>query len=115
MSVLLQRQQLFASLVPRLIDAALGLGFGVTLGETRRPRTILSRLTPAGVGSPRSLHPDGLAIDVHLFRGDVYLTRTEDHSELGAIWKGLHPLCRWGGDFSRPDGNHYSVTYQGRA
>lgn len=56
-----------------------------------------------------SLHYAGLAIDLNLFKGDTYLTRTEDHEELGKFWESLHPNCRWGGNFSRRDGNHYEM------
>ena len=42
--------------------------------------------------------------------------------ELGAFWKALHPLCRWGGDFKNAAGErvgdwgHFSVeTLEGRA
>lgn len=63
-----------------------------------------------------SLHYQGLAVDIDLFSKDnVYLTKTEDHQIFGEYWKTLDKDCRWGGDFSNPDGNHYSVTFGGRA
>ncbi len=34
---------------------------------------------------------------------------------LGTKWESLHPLCRWGGRFTPPDGNHISVFYNGKA
>ena len=55
-----------------------------------------------------SFHYKRLAIDINLFKDDMYLTKTEDHAELGKFWKSLHPDCTWGGDFEDPDGNHYS-------
>ena len=62
-----------------------------------------------------SLHHLGLANDLDLYFNGVYLTRTEDHKFSGDKWKSMHPLCRWGGDFKHPDGNHYSLEWQGRA
>jgi hypothetical protein len=62
-----------------------------------------------------SLHYEGLAADVDLFKGDEYLSKTEDHKTFGEYWEGLHPDCRWGGRFSQPDGNHFSVTYLNKA
>jgi hypothetical protein len=59
-----------------------------------------------------SLHYEGLAMDIDLFRNGVYLTKTEDHQPFGEYWESLHPLCCWGGRFE--DGNHYAVTYGGR-
>lgn len=55
-----------------------------------------------------SYHYQGLAADIHLFRDKVYLRNTEDHTILGRYWKELNPMCTWGGDFKKPDGNHYS-------
>lgn len=65
-------------------------------------------------GVVNSVHSVGLAVDLNLFRDGIYLSSSEDHAKLGAYWKTLHPLARWGGDFRpRPDGNHYSFEYNG--
>lgn len=56
-----------------------------------------------------SLHEHGLAQDIDLYsQAGEYLSRTEDHVQLGQFWESLHPYCRWGGRFS--DGNHYSFA-----
>lgn len=115
MSPLLESQMLFARLLPRLLDYVAELGLACTVGEVERAAGWALTLSKQGKGSLRSLHIDRLAVDVHLFRGATYLTRTEDHAALGAYWKTLHPRCRWGGDFGRPDGNHYSIEWGGRA
>ena len=63
-----------------------------------------------------SLHFDGLAVDIILSVSDEkILESTEDHRPYGEYWKSLHPYCRWGGDFRKSDGNHYSITFQGKA
>lgn len=68
----------------------------------------------------KSLHFDGLAIDVDLNDKDGnYLNKTEDHREFGEYWESLHPLCYWGGDGKKVDGlkhdgNHYSFSIDGR-
>jgi len=59
-----------------------------------------------------SLHYSRLAIDLNLFKEDVYLTETSDHEFLGEFWESIGGS--WGGRFSNPDGNHYSLEYQGR-
>jgi len=115
MTGLLERQQLFAGLLVELIDRAAELGYGVTLGEVYRPDATVELTALAGRGSRASLHPLRLAVDLHLFRGAVYLTRTEDHRELGLWWENRNALCRWGGRFALPDGNHYSLEWEGRA
>lgn len=115
MSELLKYQMAFARLVPRLIDHAHLLGFGVTIAEVYRPNVTAELYAIAGVGSKQSVHPLRLAIDLNLFRDGVWLTKSEDHRALGLFWERQHPLARWGGLFSKPDGNHYSLSWGGRA
>lgn len=105
---LIDKQQLFAELAARLILHAIDQGYQVTLGHAERSREEAVRL-----GFPNSNHTRRLAIDLNLFRNGRYLGRSEDHQPLGEWWKTRHPLCRWGGDFSRPDGNHYSLEHEG--
>lgn len=59
-----------------------------------------------------SLHYIGLAKDLICYRGGEYLTSTEDYRELGDMWKSMHPLARWGGDFP-DDGGHFSFEHNG--
>ena len=58
-------------------------------------------------GAPNSKHKQRLARDYNLFINGVYQETTEAHRPLGEKWESMHPLCRWGGNFRRPDGNHY--------
>jgi hypothetical protein len=112
---LLQHQQLFAKLVPQLLLEAHRLGYAVTLGECWRSPEEAKRLDGTGAGIKASLHCDRLAIDVNLYLDGRWLTRSEEYAVVGSYWKSLHPLCRWGGDFTtRPDGNHFSITQGGR-
>ncbi len=62
-----------------------------------------------------SLHYKRLAIDLNLFVNGRYIRSGKNpaYVELGAYWKGLHPLCRWGGDFG--DANHFSIGHGGKA
>ncbi len=62
-----------------------------------------------------SLHYDGLACDLTIYKDGKYLDKTEDYKFAGDYWKSLDPDFRWGGDFKQPDGNHFSCTYQGKA
>jgi hypothetical protein len=41
------------------------------------------------------------------------MTDTAVYKPLGDYWKTLDPACCWGGDFSKPDGNHFSYTHNG--
>lgn len=110
-----EQQSLFVRLVGLLIEHAYQLGYELTFGEAWRTPEQAARNAMAGIGTRNSLHVDRLAVDFNLFRGGRYLSDSKDHAELGDYWKSLHPLCRWGGDFAKPDGNHYSMTRDGRA
>jgi hypothetical protein len=102
----------FTDNIASLIRRAKVLGFDIAIDAAK---------VDAGLNdgrSDRSLHRLGLAADFNLYRDGVYLRDSEYHADLGKFWKQLHPLNRWGGDFrdkdGNPDGNHYSMEYQGR-
>jgi len=59
------------------------------------------------------MHKLRLAEDLILDLNGVWLQKTEDYKVAGEIWESLHELCRWGGRFK--DGNHFSLTHDGRA
>jgi hypothetical protein len=64
------------------------------------------------------LHIDKLAIDLNIFKNGRWLATTEEHAPIGAKWKSLHALARGAAISNRrrkPDGNHYSIRYAGRA
>lgn len=109
-----KKQELFSFLLAMLLMKAYARGFRVRMGDVFDSDGDGGHMTG-------SVHELKLAADLNLFRAGKYLTRSEDHTELGDYWKKLHPLCRWGGDFKdakgkpRPDGNHYSLTHAGRA
>jgi len=107
-----EKQRLFASLVPRLIDKAIALGYEVTLGDAYRdPRTYGKVGEKKGYGAAYSCHKQRLAIDLNLFKKGVFLEKTSDHTSLGEWWEKQHPDACWGGRFE--DGNHYSFTHEG--
>lgn len=60
-------------------------------------------------GKFRSLHHDGRALDVLIYRNGIYLADGNDpaYRALGEHFAGLHPLASWGGDFG--DANHLSL------
>lgn len=109
-----QKQELFMRLLPRLIDHAHIKGYQLRGGELLRTDSQAEANAASGAGIRNSLHKVKLAIDLNLFKDGQFLSQTSDHAFLGEFWKGLHPLCRWGGDFAtRPDGNHYSIEHAG--
>jgi hypothetical protein len=100
MSELFDKRKLFSSLIPRLLDKMMEEGCVPLIGKDGLKHM------------KNSLHYDGLAMDIDLFKDNVYLTMTEDHLPFGEFWESLHADTRWGGRFK--DGNHYSLTYQGK-
>ena len=107
-----QRQRLFTKLLAELVTWAYERGYELTYGYTYRSPEENTRIG----GHAKSLHCKRLAVDLNLFIDGEYRTDTESYQLMGAFWKELHPLCRWGGDFQEPkkrDGNHFSITHEG--
>jgi hypothetical protein len=61
----------------------------------------------------KSLHYQGLANDLCLYIKGVYQTDTEAYRKLGEKWLQMDVDCRWGGMFTKPDGNHFSISMGG--
>ena len=106
----------FAVCVAELVHYAISQGYEIALDEGTE------RLTDKDLTSDHrkdSLHHLGLAQDVLLYFKGTYLTRTEEYAVLGSFWKELGVKkdlnLTWGGDFIHtPDGNHFSLSWQGR-
>jgi hypothetical protein len=107
-----QKQNLFAGMVARLLLKAQEMGYEVTLGEAYRTPEQAALNAKVGIGIRNSLHSLRLAIDVNLFLNGAWLIGTHDHRPLGEWWESIGGS--WGGNFSRPDGNHYSLEFEGR-
>ena len=110
-----QKQRIFTRNIGLLIGWAYREGFELTFGEALRTAEQAALYAKQGKGSARSVHLVRLAVDFNLFIDGVYQTRSEAYAPLGAFWKKLHPLNRWGGDFKMRDGNHFSMTHDGVA
>ena len=107
---LAEAQHLFLKLLPRLIDEITTTeGYEMSGGELWRTPEMVQLYAKSGRGVSSSVHPLRLAIDINLFKQGQYLQTSEAHRQFGLFWESLHPLTRWGGNFSKPDGNHYSV------
>jgi hypothetical protein len=106
-----EKQSKFAVMIAQLILRARAMGYEVTLGEAWRPPETAAIYAAEGKGIANSLHIKRLAIDLNLFFGDKYLTDSEDYRPLGDVWRAWGGS--WGGDFAKPDGNHFSLEHEG--
>ncbi len=105
---------MFTKNLPELLHYIHDQGYECTLGDAYRSPKAFGKIGEKGpYGHPKSAHKRRLAIDLNLFKDGRYLRKTSDHAKFGEFWKRLHPLNRWGGDFKKPDGNHYSIVYGG--
>ena len=108
-----EKQELFSQNLAHLILYAYSLGYKIRMGEVLRTKEQAAANAASGVGISNSLHIQKLAADLNLFKDGRYLTKSSDHEPLGEFWEKLHPLNRWGGRWSKPDGNHYSISHNG--
>lgn len=107
------KQRRFTRMIALLIEYAYQQGYELTFGDAYRdPRVHGAVGEKKSYSSANSLHKERLAVDFNLFRDGKYLTRTEDHRPLGEYWESIGGT--WGGRFSSPDGNHYSLEHGGR-
>lgn len=115
METLGEKQRRFTRLVGLLIAWAYANGFELTFGDAYRSVAQAKLNAAAGKGIISSLHCERLAIDLNLFRHGDYLQASSAYEALGAYWESLGADCAWGGRFSKPDGNHFSIRFGGRA
>ncbi len=112
-----EQQRKFMQLVGLLINWAITHGYELAGGELKRSaEQQVLHIKSGATRTKHSFHQDCLAIDLSLFRDNIYLSYTQDYLPLGEYWESLHPDCVWGGRFGdRPDtaevegwdGNHF--------
>lgn len=114
------KQRLFAKLMGEFLVWCYAEDYEITFGEATRPPEVAELYASQGRGIANSLHNKRLALDLNLFTDsslesdeDIYQSSSEAYRPLGEKWESMHPLCRWGGRFTRPDGNHFSLEHEG--
>lgn len=108
-----EKQRLFTKLVSQLISWSYANGYEFTFGEAYRTPEQAALNAASGKGIKNSNHIVRLAVDLNLFINGEYKTNSEDYKPLGEYWLTINPLCAWGGNFSKPDGNHFSLEHNG--
>jgi hypothetical protein len=105
-------QKKFTLMVSHLISWAYDNGFALTFGEAFRTPEQCAINVKSGAGIAHSLHTERLAVDLNLFVGGLYQAESSAYEPLGTYWESMGGS--WGGRFSKPDGNHFSLAYGGR-
>lgn len=113
MTALLKAQTEFMEDLSKLLAFIYTQGYQCTGAELYRTPEQAIINAKKGSGVTKSLHCKRLAIDLNLFKDGEFLQTTDAHKPFGEFWKSLRPENAWGGDFSRPDGNHYSHGFEG--
>lgn len=112
MSELLQQQQTFSLMLGEFIVWLYSQGYKVTGGEWWRTPQQAQWNADHGMGIVNSLHTSRLAADLNIFRPDGTLCLTvADYTPAGVEWE--RRGGSWGGRFTRPDADHFSLAYQG--
>ncbi len=109
-----EQQRLFVRLVGEFLTWVYdNPGWELSFGECYRTPEQAEINAQKGIGIAHSLHTQKLAIDLNLFIAGEFQTSKAAYAPLGAKWKSMHPLARWGGDFQSPDSDHFSLEYGG--
>lgn len=124
-SPLSQRQALFMRLIAMHVTWLFENGYEATAGSK-----YVAPLPDGSVPGHRkgSAHGDKMAEDVNVYLAGRYMDGLDIKGDgsgngdwqiphwqkIGAHWKSLDQLCRWGGDFPNKDYNHFSITPDGK-
>ena len=109
-----EQQELFSILISQHILWLYKMDYKIRGGDWFRDPRSHGKVGEKGpYGKAFSMHKSKCAMDLNLFKDGKFLKKTEDHRESGEMWESRHILCYWGGRVD--DGNHYSLTRDGRA
>ena len=108
-----EQQSAFVLNVAKLIQWAYANGYELTFSDAYRSPEAAAINAQNKTGIANSLHTQRLAIDLNLFRSGALLSSVADYLPLGKYWESIDPLCTWGGRFSKPDADHFSMTRDG--
>jgi len=105
-----EKRCVFTANIAKLLTWATDNGYTVALDEVRRSQEQANANAVSGAGIANSLHVRGLAADLLLYIDGVYQATGDKYRPLGEYWKTLDPLNAYGGDFSKPDPDHFSMS-----
>ncbi len=106
-----EAQRHFVQMIGQLITWAYANDFELTFGEAFRTSQQAGWDAQHGTGIANSLHSQRLAVDFNLFVLGTYMADTAAYERMGVYWESLGGS--WGGRFTKPDGNHFSLSWEG--
>lgn len=115
---LAQKRCRFTRLIAKLINQANAMGYEIAVDQFKRTQEEADANAAAGKGIKNSLHLLGLAGDVILYDSafNPLPFSKSTYSALGEYWESQSTqdiTCCWGGRFSTPDCDHFSVAHEG--
>lgn len=107
----IERQQIFALNVAKLILYINVKGYKCTFGETLRTKEIAQIYAKTGKGVLDSNHLYKLAVDLNLFDSEGrYITDFKSYEQFGIFWEKLNSFNEWGGRWKRlVDSCHFEM------
>lgn len=101
-------QRKFTKMIAKLVLWAYQNGYELSEGDSYRDPRLHGEIgEKKGYGHESSFHKKRLAKDLNLFIDGEYQHTTKAHQPLGEKWEEMGGT--WGGRFTDPDGNHYSL------
>ena len=108
-----EKQALFTATVAKWMVWCEDNGYPIILAEAFRPPWVAEEYARQGKGIKNSVHTKKLAVDVFRVVDGRVTWDLEAYEPIGAKWKSMHPLARWGGDFRNRDAVHHSFEHNG--
>lgn len=107
------KQARFTFKIASLIVWAREQGYELIGAELFRTPEQAEIYAKKGKGIKNSVHRKKLALDLFLLKDGKITWDTDDYRPIGEKWKTMDPDSRWGGDFKRRDGVHFSFIHNG--
>lgn len=95
-----KHQEAFSKDLNKLLTYLHDNGYNVRCGELQRTKEQQELYIKQGRSKTyNSYHLKRLAIDIFIFKNDVWLNSKDDLQVIGNFWEQLNPLNKWGGNF----------------
>ena len=108
-----EKQVEFMRTLAAFLSWCFARGYEVIGAELYRTPEQAALYAKEGKGIKNSVHTKKLAIDLFRYVGGKVSWSADDYADMGAKWKAMHSMARWGGDFKNRDAVHFSFEHNG--